>query len=164
MLLERCFWAAATGIIHSTIALPRRTQGAGKNGHKQQLADVPQGEAPCGHVSAAAMSVLPALIAFVVAWLAIRVLLAYARHRPQDLPNARSLQQRPVPRGGGLAIWAAWFAATLWLPGPKTWLAPLIALIAVSLIDDLRGIPALVRLLIHAGAAAAWVWLADAAI
>jgi UDP-N-acetylmuramyl pentapeptide phosphotransferase/UDP-N-acetylglucosamine-1-phosphate transferase len=109
------------------------------------------------------MTVLPALIAFVVAWLAIRVLLA-ARHLPQDLPNARSLHQRAVPRGGGLAIWAGWMVAIVWLPGPKPWLAPLIALIAISLIDDLRGIPSLLRLLVHAAAAAAWVWLADAAI
>ena len=110
------------------------------------------------------MSALPALIAFVVAWLAIRFLLAYAGHLPQDLPNARSLHQRVVPRGGGLAIWAGWIAGTLWLPGPKPWLAPWIVLIAISLIDDLRGMPALLRLLIQAGAAAAWVWLADAAI
>lgn len=164
MLLEQCFWIAPTGIIHSTIALPRRTQDAGKNGHKQQLADVPQGDALCGHVSGAAMSVLPALIACVVAWATIRVLLAYARHLPQDHPNARSLHQRAVPRGGGLAIWAGWIVATLWLPGQKPWLAPLLALIAISLVDDLRGIPALLRLLVQAGAAAAWVWLADAAI
>jgi UDP-N-acetylmuramyl pentapeptide phosphotransferase/UDP-N-acetylglucosamine-1-phosphate transferase len=110
------------------------------------------------------MSLLSALIAFVVAWLAIRVLLVYGGHLPQDVPNARSLHQRAVPRGGGLAIWAGWFAATLWLPEPRPWLAPLIALIAISLIDDLRAIPALLRLLVHAAAAAAWIWLADAAI
>jgi UDP-N-acetylmuramyl pentapeptide phosphotransferase/UDP-N-acetylglucosamine-1-phosphate transferase len=110
------------------------------------------------------MSFLPALIAFVVAWLAIRVLLGYAKHLPQDLPNARSLHGRAVPRAGGLAIWAGWLAGTAWLPGRKPWLAPLLALIAISLLDDVRGIHPWARLSVHVVAAGAWLWLAGVAV
>jgi len=110
------------------------------------------------------MSVLPTLIAFVVAWLAIRILLAHAEHLPQDLPNARSLHARAVPRVGGLAIWAGWLAGAVWLPERKPWLPSLLALIAISLLDDLRGIHPWVRLSVHVAAAGAWVWLAGPAV
>ena len=105
------------------------------------------------------MGVLPALIAFALAWVVVRVLLAHAAQLPQDRPNARSLHRRPVPRAGGLAIWAGWLAGTAWLPGPQPWLGPLLALLAVSLFDDIRGLHPLLRLAVHLGAAAAWVWL-----
>jgi UDP-N-acetylmuramyl pentapeptide phosphotransferase/UDP-N-acetylglucosamine-1-phosphate transferase len=103
---------------------------------------------------------LPAVIAAGVAWLALWLLLRRAENLPLDRPNARSLHARAIPRGGGIAIWAGWLAGTLWLAGPKPWLAPLGALVAVSLWDDRRGVPPAVRLGVHAGAAALWVWLA----
>jgi UDP-N-acetylmuramyl pentapeptide phosphotransferase/UDP-N-acetylglucosamine-1-phosphate transferase len=106
------------------------------------------------------MTGLAAIIAAAVSWLALRALLGRAGLLPLDRPNARSLHTHPVPRGGGLAIWAGWFAATLWLPGAKPWLGPLLAVIAISLLDDRRGMHPSLRLLVHAGAATAWVWLA----
>jgi UDP-GlcNAc:undecaprenyl-phosphate GlcNAc-1-phosphate transferase len=78
---------------------------------------------------------------------------------PSSHPNMRSLHQRPVPRGGGLAIWTGWLAGTMWLAGPQPWLAPLLLIIGVSFWDDLYGAPAVARLLVHAVAAGAWVWL-----
>ncbi len=110
------------------------------------------------------MTVLPALIAFALAWLVIRFLLSHAAHLPLDRPNARSLHVRPVPRAGGLAIWVGWLAATIWLSGPKPWLAPLLVLVAISLLDDLRGVHPLLRLTVHVGAALGWVGLAGLSV
>jgi UDP-N-acetylmuramyl pentapeptide phosphotransferase/UDP-N-acetylglucosamine-1-phosphate transferase len=108
------------------------------------------------------MTILPVAIAFVLSWLATRILLAHAVSLPLDNPNARSLHARAVPRAGGLAVWVGWLGGTVWLAGPKPWLLPLLALIAISLADDLRGIHPLARLVVHAGAAGAWVWIAGA--
>ena len=105
------------------------------------------------------MALLPALIAFGVTWLAIRLLLAHATHLPLDRPNARSLHADAMPRTGGLAVLAGWLAGTVWLPGAKPWLGPLGALVVVSLLDDRRSIHPALRLAVHFGAAAAWVWL-----
>lgn len=106
------------------------------------------------------MTSLAAIIAAVVSWSVLNTLLRRADLLPLDIPNERSLHTRAVPRGGGLGIWAGWFAGTLWLPGPKPWLGPLVAVIAVSLLDDLRGVHPAIRLAVHLAAAAIWVWLA----
>lgn len=105
------------------------------------------------------MTALAAIIAAAVSWLILRALLRGKGLLPLDQPNARSLHGHPVPRGGGVAIWAGWFAGSVWLPGPKPWLGPLLAVIAISLLDDRRGIHPLVRLSVHVAAAATWVWL-----
>jgi UDP-N-acetylmuramyl pentapeptide phosphotransferase/UDP-N-acetylglucosamine-1-phosphate transferase len=110
------------------------------------------------------MTLLPAVIALAVAWLTILILLKYAAHLPQDRPNARSLHAGAIPRAGGLAIWAGWLLATVWLPGTKPWLLPLLALIGVSALDDRRGIHPAVRLALQVGAAGLWTWLARPAI
>jgi len=103
---------------------------------------------------------LAAIIAAAVSWTVLRALLGRAGLLPLDRPNARSLHDHPVPRAGGIAIWAGWFAGTVGLPGAKPWLVPLLAVIAISLLDDWRGIHPSLRLLVQSGAAAAWVWLA----
>jgi UDP-GlcNAc:undecaprenyl-phosphate/decaprenyl-phosphate GlcNAc-1-phosphate transferase len=105
------------------------------------------------------MTGLRAIIAAAVAWVVLVALLGKVSRLPLDQPNARSLHVRAVPRGGGLAIWAGWLASVLWQPGPTLWLVPLAALIAISLLDDRYGIHAGLRLLVHCGAAATWVWL-----
>ena len=105
------------------------------------------------------MIVLAAIIAAAVSWIVLRLLLWRSGVLPLDQPNARSLHVHPLPRGGGVAIWAGWFAGTLWLPGAKPWLGPLLAVIAVSLVDDYRGIHPALRLAVQGAAAAAWVWL-----
>ena len=110
--------------------------------------------------SASLPLLLPAAIAAVVAWAALEGLLRRANLLPVATPNARSLHVGQIPRGGGLAVWAGWFAGTLWLPGDKPWLLPLLAVIAVSLWDDRRGVHPVVRLAVHTAAAAAWWWLA----
>src|SRR4030095_5157475 len=110
------------------------------------------------------MTALAAIIAAAISWSVLSLLLRRADLLPLDVPNARSLHARALPRGGGLAIWAGWLAGTLWLPGAKPWLGPLLAIVAVSLVDDLRGLHPVCGLLVHIGAAATWVWLAEPGI
>ena len=104
-----------------------------------------------------AMPYQPALAAFAVslacAWLLASPL---GRRLMLDRPNERSLHARPVPRSGGLAIAAGVAAgAALALPGFAVLLAAAGALAAVSLADDLLGLPTVPRLAAHVGAAAA---------
>jgi len=106
------------------------------------------------------MTGLAAIIGAAVSWVVLRALLARAGALPLDRPNARSLHERAVPRAGGVAIWAGWFAGTAWLPGAKPWFGPLFAVIVISLVDDWRGIHPALRLLVQCAAAATWVWLA----
>ena len=77
-----------------------------------------------------------------------------------DHPNQRSLHAAPVPRTGGLALMAG--AASGWLLLPS-WLWPALAiagmLLAISLWDDVRGLPVKWRLLAHVAGAAGFVHL-----
>jgi UDP-N-acetylmuramyl pentapeptide phosphotransferase/UDP-N-acetylglucosamine-1-phosphate transferase len=72
---------------------------------------------------------------------------------PLAYPNDRSLHVVPVPRTGGLAIWAGSLFAVVFATVPWTWLVPLGCVLVVSLIDDWRGVPAPLRLAVHAVAA-----------
>jgi len=68
-----------------------------------------------------------------------------------DRPNQRSLHQTPVPRTGGIGIHAGiLLALTVAKPNlpPSLWLA-LAVLLAVSFLDDLRGVPAVGRFAAH---------------
>jgi UDP-N-acetylmuramyl pentapeptide phosphotransferase/UDP-N-acetylglucosamine-1-phosphate transferase len=78
-----------------------------------------------------------------------------AAGRLLDHPNARSLHERPVPRIGGIAIMVGIAAAAAWLRWFPAWLAIALGLALLSLVDDVRGLPVLVRLGGHAGAAIA---------
>ena len=64
---------------------------------------------------------------------------------PHDHPTGRSLHERPVTRVGGLAIWAGFVPAALLAPDPvadgSVWLVAWLAVTAVSLADDWRGVP-----------------------
>lgn len=83
----------------------------------------------------------------VVGWLAR----AHVARLAIDEPNARSLHTVPVPRTGGIGMllgiaagWALIGAALPW----AIWVAAAMV-IAVSLLDDLRGLSAAVRLTVH---------------
>ncbi|MBK1669476.1 hypothetical protein CKO28_15665 [Rhodovibrio sodomensis] len=88
-----------------------------------------------------------------VAWLTGPVRKFLIRRGVYDAPNARSLHAEKKPRGGGLAILAVvlpgWLAADwmlgLEMPVPAAVLV-CIGLAAVSLVDDVRGLPASTRL------------------
>ena len=100
--------------------------------------------------------------AFGASVLATWLLLRARVKLPQDAPNDRSLHHSPLPRGGGLAIWAGWLPVALWTyppvaGGSMTWLVPWAALALVSLRDDVRALGVGIRLLVHAFAA---LWFA----
>jgi UDP-N-acetylmuramyl pentapeptide phosphotransferase/UDP-N-acetylglucosamine-1-phosphate transferase len=101
----------------------------------------------------------PGILSFAAAFAALRLLVGPLARLALDQPNERSLHERPVPRTGGIAVLAG-VGAALYFVAPTYWLALALALAlaAVSLVDDLRGMPTLVRLLAHAAAAAALVW------
>jgi UDP-N-acetylmuramyl pentapeptide phosphotransferase/UDP-N-acetylglucosamine-1-phosphate transferase len=98
------------------------------------------------------------LVAFLVSFACLRLALGVFGRYALDRPNERSLHAKPVPRTGGIAVLAGALAAfafgaeSLWLP-----LALAGALAAVSLIDDLRPLPAGVRLAAHLAAAIGFV-------
>lgn len=72
-----------------------------------------------------------------------------------DNPNNRSLHKSPIPRTGGLGLHAGVIAAWFYSGVPWNWVVFLAyaMLIAVSVVDDVRDLPALVRLLAHVIAA-----------
>ena len=91
------------------------------------------------------------------------------RHAPalglMDVPNPRSSHSRPTPRGGGIGIVAGavlGILVTLAVGGSSDAATAAVVLTAaagvalVSLVDDLRELPPLVRLMAHV-VAAAWV-------
>jgi UDP-GlcNAc:undecaprenyl-phosphate/decaprenyl-phosphate GlcNAc-1-phosphate transferase len=137
-----------------------------KNGHKQQLADKIAAKGGASTQTdtmtalSPALSALPALLAAAVASITL-ILLKRPGRLPTAHPNVRSLHHRPVPRGGGLAIWSGWLVGTVWLAAPQPWLAPLLLIISVSFWDDRYGVPAWTRLLVQTMAACAWVWLSE---
>jgi UDP-N-acetylmuramyl pentapeptide phosphotransferase/UDP-N-acetylglucosamine-1-phosphate transferase len=95
----------------------------------------------------------------VIAWL-----LARGKPVAMDVPNERSLHRRPVPRLGGVAIVTGMVAAAACLETLPPWLAIAFALAVVSFFDDLRSLPALLRLAAHFAAAAAMVALLPIAV
>ena len=84
-----------------------------------------------------------------------------------DHPNERSSHQRPTPKGGGIAVigvvLVAWVGAgQVFNSGPfLAWVIPALALMlaALSWIDDLRGLPPVVRLLAQIAAVTAVLML-----
>lgn len=87
----------------------------------------------------------------------------------QDIPNDRSLHTEPIPRVGGVAIMAGILSGWILLIHFWAWwiVLPVLGLFALSLVDDVRGLPVKVRLLGHfvaamivmAGAGVQWIWL-----
>lgn len=105
---------------------------------------------------------LPAILAFLLPLgataLGVRLILPWLRAREVlDHPNARSSHTQPTPRGGGIvvvavvavALWAiqAATAAPLWRLAVLT--VALLALAAVSWLDDRRGAPIALRLAVQ---------------
>lgn len=100
----------------------------------------------------------------------VMVLLRLRAHLPVALPNPRSLHRGPIPRVGGLALWAGFAPVALWianeLPGGVAgWLPAWAAIGAISLRDDVHGVPVLARLCVQC-AAALWsaAWLLRASV
>jgi len=100
------------------------------------------------------------LASFLLSLAALLILLSRLGSRiALDRPNERSLHERPVPRTGGIAVLAG-AAVSLALGAEALWLTALLAaaLAVVSLLDDLFGMPTLVRFAAHLAAAGLFVW------
>lgn len=100
-----------------------------------------------------------AMVSFLVAFLAVRVLLTRVGQMALDVPNERSLHSRPIPRTGGIAILAG-AAASLAFGVWALWLPMLLALslATVSFLDDFLDVPVAVRLAAHLAAAGVLAW------
>jgi len=93
----------------------------------------------------------------IVAWIAIALLLRSSlARRLVDRPNERSLHAAPTPRVGGIAILLGALPVAAWTSGAQqaTLLACALVLALVSLADDYRSLPVVVRLTAHLAVAA----------
>ena len=106
------------------------------------------------------------LASFAATALAVRLVLAFLRHRRiLDHPNERSSHSRPTPRGGGLAvtpvILAGWFllaGAGFLLSGQWVVMTGALALLLLSWQDDRVSLPARIRILVHLAAVLAGLY------
>jgi len=109
------------------------------------------------------------LLAAVIAFCVILFLLSSRfGQKVQDIPNERSLHDKPIPRTGGIALMTGVMAGwSLLSPFWVWWIVlPLFGLFALSLLDDVRGLPVRLRLAGHfaaalavaAGAGVSWPW------
>ena len=86
----------------------------------------------------------------------------------KDIPNERSLHTVPVPRVGGIGIMGGILAGWAFLLTDLRWwiVLPMLALFAISILDDKQGLTAKTRLIAHfvaalvvlLGAGLAWYW------
>lgn len=98
-----------------------------------------------------------AVASAVVAAAALTLLRRFAARLPLAHPNSRTLHSSPIPRVGGLAIWAGALPLAIWLPpagiAMQAWLAGFALVAFVSALDDWRGVRPWVRLAVQAIAA-----------
>ncbi len=116
---------------------------------------------------------LPPFLAVLIGYAGTGVVRGYAlRRRLVDHPNARSSHTVPTPRGGGLAILAAFLTApfllSLGAEGPdwRVWLAiaGLLPTALVGWMDDRSSLPARVRIVAHLATGCALAPLGVAAL
>lgn len=81
------------------------------------------------------------------------------RHFAPDRPNTRSLHTTVTPRTGGLAIMAAVLLTWLFNGVSPEWLVLPLTLVAVSLVDDVRGLSVRWRFLLQAVVCLLFLWL-----
>ncbi|MDP2144850.1 MAG: glycosyltransferase family 4 protein [Gallionella sp.] len=92
------------------------------------------------------------LVALLTTLLALTLILTVGKRAVvHDIPNERSLHDKPVPRVGGIALLAGVFAGWMLLSSAWNWwiALPVLALFALSLLDDLRSLSARTRLIAH---------------
>lgn len=92
------------------------------------------------------------LVALLTTLLALTLILTVGRRAVvHDIPNERSLHDKPVPRVGGIALMMGIAAGWMLLSQSWSWwiVLPMLGLFALSLLDDLRGLSARARLIAH---------------
>ncbi len=115
------------------------------------------------------MTLYPPIISAFVTMLLTLIMTLNKHGMIQDIPNDRSLHTEPIPRVGGVAIMAGILSGWILLMHFWAWwiVLPMLGLFALSLIDDVRGLPAKIRLFGHflaalivlAGAGLDWMWM-----
>jgi UDP-N-acetylmuramyl pentapeptide phosphotransferase/UDP-N-acetylglucosamine-1-phosphate transferase len=100
-----------------------------------------------------------AILSFLVSVGLVWAMRRFAHHMPLDVPNERSLHERPVPRTGGLAILGGILvsAATGFLPSSLSLILAL-CLALLSFADDVHRLPTSARLAGHLLASGVLVW------
>jgi UDP-GlcNAc:undecaprenyl-phosphate/decaprenyl-phosphate GlcNAc-1-phosphate transferase len=103
-------------------------------------------------------AVLAFVVAAAIAWLLVPLAERLAfRVGAIDMPKPRGLHDRPMPRLSGLAILAgAEVAGWIWLPSDgesRSILLGAVAIAGVGVVDDVRGLPALPKLVGQVAAA-----------
>jgi len=101
----------------------------------------------------------PVISAFVTMMLTL-ILTLNKNGTIQDIPNDRSLHTEPIPRVGGVAIMAGILSGWVLLIQYWAWwiVLPMLGLFALSLVDDVRNLPAKMRLIGHFAAAMIVLW------
>ena len=102
------------------------------------------------------------LCAGLVRWLVVGA----ARRFALDRPNERSLHSQPVPRLGGVGIVCGTLGGWTLVPSaltPSLWVGAVL-LGVVSLVEDVRGVPAVARFLAHFVAAGYFVYATSAGL
>src|SRR5947208_178339 len=102
---------------------------------------------------------LISLSTLIVSYLTVDIIRRWAEvHRVLDIPNERSSHSTPIARGGGLAIIVvSLLGMFLYVaihpdqsqPGMAAYLSGVALIAMVSWIDDLRSVPATMRLAVH---------------
>jgi len=91
------------------------------------------------------------VLSFLLTCVILFTLIRRYSHRVLDHPNERSLHDRPVPRTGGIGV-VIGIASTVPFVSPTDWW-PLwlgaAVLVGTSFVDDVLGVPVLVRLTVH---------------
>lgn len=104
---------------------------------------------------------VPLAVTFVMATLVMVLLLrGMVFHGVVDRPNERSLHAVPVPRTGGLGLMAGVLAGwgLIWQPWLLLVTAAVLCLMLLSFLDDVRGLSAGLRFLMHFVVAGVFVW------
>ena len=105
------------------------------------------------------MNIFSILIAFFVTTILLLVFLKTSlSNLALDKPNARSLHVNHVPRIGGLALVLGVIVAWMMAGIEIRWVLLTLALMSVSLVDDLRGLSVRWRLLAQTAVSACFVW------
>lgn len=106
------------------------------------------------------MFVIAPLVGLAATFLLLGMLLRWPALLPiRDIPNDRSLHTKTIPRIGGIAVTAGVTAACVFLRQQPSLVdvLPVVIVVVISLVDDIRGVPAKWRLLAHLSAAAIFV-------
>ena len=68
-----------------------------------------------------------------------------------DYPNHRSLHSKAIPRTGGMAVMCGVSVSWLLLGGDPYWMSLTVALVLLSILDDIQNLPIKLRFLMHMG-------------